>query len=264
MLPIRRSLLATVVVLLAAPLLPAQEPKLPPDVKKVAVADGVELHYVEKGKGVPVVLIHAGGADYSLWGPYVDAFAESYRAIAYSCRYNYPNTNKVQSNYSLIVAAEDLAGLIRKLDLGKAHVVGYSLGGQTALHLALKHPELVRTLTLCDPGVHFEGDKAGEVLLPAIQAARAAYEKGKKEEALEAIFEVPAGRKVKLAEAPEGLRKLGMRNAGEIEALVKGDMFPEVDREAVKKIEVPVLLMFGEKRPPVFKSIEEGLTRGVH
>src|SRR5262245_28416127 len=229
MLPIRRSLLATVVVLLAAPLLSAQEPKLPPDVKKVAVADGVELHYVEKGKGDPVVLIHGGGADYSLWGQYVDAFAESYRPIAYSCRYNYPNTNKVQPNYSLIVAAEDLAGLIQKLDLGKVHVVGYSLGGQTALHLALKHPELVRTLTLCDPGVHFKGDKLGEVALPGIRAARAAYERGKTEEALEVISEGPAGRRVKLAEMPEVFRKVMMRNAGEIEALVKGDMFPEVD-----------------------------------
>src|SRR5262245_18134980 len=103
---IRRSLLATVVALFASPpLLSAQEPKLPPEVKKVAVADGVTLHYVEKGKGDSVVLIHGGGADYSLWGPYVDAFAESYRAIANSCRYNYPNMNKVQPNYSPIVAA---------------------------------------------------------------------------------------------------------------------------------------------------------------
>src|SRR5262245_29772561 len=204
MLPIRRSLLATVVVLLAAPLLSAQEPKLPPDVKKVAVADGVELHYVAKGKGDPVVLIHGGGADYSVWEPHLGAFAESYRAIAYSCRYNYPNTNKVQPNYSPIVAAEDLAGLIKKLDLGKVHVVGHSLGGQTALFLALKHPELVRTLTLGDPGVHFKGDKLGEVALPAIQAAKAAFEQGKKEEALEIILEVPAGRKVKFADFPEG------------------------------------------------------------
>src|SRR5262249_4161255 len=119
MLSIRRSLLVTVVALLAAPLLSAQQPKLPPDLKKVAGASGVELHYVEKGKGDPVVFIHGGGGDYSQWDPHLGAFAESYRAIAYSCRYNYPNTNKVQPNYSLIVAAEDLAGLIKKLDLGK-------------------------------------------------------------------------------------------------------------------------------------------------
>src|SRR5262249_51757347 len=107
------------------------------------------------------------------------------------------------------------------------------------------------------------GDKLGEVALPGIRAARAAYEKGKTEEALEVISEGPAGRRVKLAEMPEVFRKVMMRNAGEIEALVKGDMFPEMDREAVKKIEVPVLLMFGEKSWPVFKSIEEELTRAL-
>src|SRR5262249_57147131 len=124
------------------------------------------------------------------------------------------------------------------------------LGGQTALFLALKHPELVRTLTLGDPGVHFKGDKFGEVALPAIQRARAAYAEGKPEEAIEAIFEAPAGRKVKFAEFPEAFKKILKRNAGEIEALVKGDMFPEVDREAVKKLAVPTLLLFGEKSGP--------------
>jgi pimeloyl-ACP methyl ester carboxylesterase len=133
-------LLITAAAFATPSLLSAQEPKLPPDLKMVAVADGVELHYVEKGKGVPVVFVHGGGGAYSQWGYHLGPFAEHYRPIAYSCRYNYPNTNKVQPNYSLIVAAEDLAGLIKKLALGKVHVVGYSLGGQTALFLALKHP----------------------------------------------------------------------------------------------------------------------------
>jgi pimeloyl-ACP methyl ester carboxylesterase len=53
-------------------------------------------------------------------------FAENYRAMTYSCRYNYPNKNKLQPNYSPLVAADDLAGLIKKLDLGKVHVVGHS------------------------------------------------------------------------------------------------------------------------------------------
>jgi pimeloyl-ACP methyl ester carboxylesterase len=99
--------------------------------------------------------------------------------------------------------------------------------------------------------------------LPAIQSARAAYEKGKPEEAAEAIAEVPAGRKRKIADLPEAFKKILTRNAGEIEALVKGDMFPEVDRAAVKTIEAPVLLMFGGKSAPIFKSIEEELTKAL-
>ena len=253
--------LITAAVFATPSLLSAQEPKLPPDLKKVAVADGVELHYVEKGKGVPIVFVTGGGGEYWRIEPLLGPFTESYRVITYSSRHSYPNTNKPQPNYSMVVAAEDLAGLIKKLDLGKVHVVGHSLGGQKAMLLALKHPELVRSLTLGDAPVHFKGDKAGDVLLPSIKAARAAFEKGNTEEALEAIFEVPAGRKVKFNQFPEPARKSVLRNAGELEALVKGETFPEVDREAVKKLAVPTLLMFGEKSPPVFKTFEEELMR---
>ena len=259
---VRQSLLLAVIALAAVvPLLSAQEPKLPPEVKKVTVADGVTLHYVEKGKGTPIVFVHGGGSDYSEWDHHLGAFAEHYRAIAFSARYNYPNTNKRQPGYSPVVAADDLAGLIKKLGLGKVHVVGHSLGGQTALFLALKHPELVRTLTLSDSGVHFKGDKLLEVAEPAWKRARAAFEKGNTEEALETILEVPAGGKVSIKKFPEMLRVRLMRNAGELEALAKGEVFPEVDPEAVKKLAVPTLLLFGEKSGPVFTGIREELMR---
>src|SRR5262249_41052254 len=150
-------------------------------------------------------------------------------------RYNYPNTNKRQPNYSSVVAADDLAALIRKLDLGKVHVVGHSIGGQTALFLAMKHPELVRTLTLSDPAARFKGDKSPEAVLAANKKARSAFEKGNTQEALETILEVPVGGKVDINKFPEILRVRLMRNAGELEALVNGDNFPEIDREAVKK-----------------------------
>ena len=52
-----------------------------------------------------------------------------------------------------------------------------------------------------------------------------------------------------------------MRNIGELEALVKGDSFPEVDRAAVKKLAVPTLLLFGEKSGPIFTGIREELMR---
>jgi pimeloyl-ACP methyl ester carboxylesterase len=254
-------LLVTAAAFAAPPFVSAQEPKSAPELKKVTVADGVTLHYVEKGKGTPIVFVHGGGSDYSEWDDHLGAFAEKYRVIAYSARYNYPNTNKRQPNYSWIVAADDLAALIRKLDLGKVHVVGHSIGGQTALFLAMKHPELVRTLTLSDPAAHFKGDKLPDAVLAANKKARAAFEKGNTQEALETILEVPVGGKVDINKFPEILRVRLMRNAGEIEALINGDNFPEIDREAVKKLAVPTLLVFGEKSAAGFTAIREELMR---
>jgi hypothetical protein len=80
---IPRYMLLIVLALLAVPpFSSAQGPKQPPELKKVTVADGVELHYVEKGKGVPVIFVHGAGMGYSTWDNHLGPFAESYRAIA--------------------------------------------------------------------------------------------------------------------------------------------------------------------------------------
>src|SRR5262249_7957491 len=84
---------------------------------------------------------------------------------AYSRRYNPPNTNKARPGYSAVVDADDLAAFITKLHLGKVHVIGHSYGAFTALFLAVRHPELVRTMVLAEPPAvsllaHLSGDRA--------------------------------------------------------------------------------------------------------
>jgi pimeloyl-ACP methyl ester carboxylesterase len=114
--------------------------------------NGVELHYLDQGKGVPVVLVHGGLEDYRAWQPQMETFSQRYRTIAYSRRHNYPNPRMAPGiDYSVIVDADDLAALIRKLTLAPAHVVGVSYGAYTALFLAVRHPALVRSLVLSEP-----------------------------------------------------------------------------------------------------------------
>ncbi len=112
-------------------------------IRRVVVSGGIELHYVERGTGVPVVFVHGSLSDGGYWndqlGPFV---ASGYRAIAYSRRFNPPNTNIPQPGYSAATDADDLAALIEKLQLGKVHVIGHSYGALTALFLAVKHPSL--------------------------------------------------------------------------------------------------------------------------
>jgi non-heme chloroperoxidase len=258
-----RPMLLAVVISAVPPLLWAQEPKRPPELKKVTVAEGVTLHYVEKGKGIPVIFIHGTGGEYSVWGGYLDSFAESCRAIAYSRRYNYPNENKIQPNYSAAVDAEDLAGLIKKLDLGKAHLVGHSYGAYTALILAVKHPELVRSLVLAEPPVRFSGDRLDEARDRVVKGLRAA-KKGDADELVRAFAEgLRSGSPDKKPkEMPEFFRKMVLRNAREFEAdAASDDMFPGVDREAVRKLAVPTLLLSGENTIPFLKVSDAELER---
>ncbi len=71
-------------------------------------------------------------SDYDYWSSEVPYFSRSYRAIAYSRRYDYPNSNPARRGYSAVVDADDLAAFITKFGLGKVNVVGHSYGALTA------------------------------------------------------------------------------------------------------------------------------------
>ena len=186
----------------------------------------VELHYLERGKGIPVVFVHGGLDDYRMWEAQIDPFAQNYRVIAYSRRYNYPNNNPyIRPDHSAIIEAADLAALIKRLKLGRVHVVGHSYGAFTALFLAVRHPELVRTLVLAEPPVlRWAQDKSeGTALFDEFmdnlwKPAGDAFRRGKKEQALRLTLNYFAGEGV-FDQAPEVQRKYWLENLREWQAL---------------------------------------------
>lgn len=91
--------------------------------------NGADLHYVERGRGEPLILLHGGQGDYRSCAPQMEEFSRSFRVIAYSRRYNYPNDNPLTPSYrSAYTDADDLAAFIRHLKLGRVHLVGTSAG----------------------------------------------------------------------------------------------------------------------------------------
>jgi pimeloyl-ACP methyl ester carboxylesterase len=121
---------------------------------KTVRVNGVELHYLDQGKGVPVVFVHGGLEDFRAWEPQMATFSGRYRTIAHSRRHNYPNSRVTPGpDYSASVDAADLAAFIKSLGLAPAHVVGVSYGAYGALLLAERHPALVRSLVLSEPPV---------------------------------------------------------------------------------------------------------------
>jgi len=94
-----------------------------------------ELHYIDKGAGQPVIFIHGTLSYFRDWQFQIDKVAQNYHVISYSRRYAYPNQwpgNGDDNNLTNNV--EDLAELvIRRLNLGTAHLIGHSYGALTAL-----------------------------------------------------------------------------------------------------------------------------------
>jgi esterase len=123
---------------------------LPEGVKSVEV-NGYDMAYQEVGSGPPLVLVHGAMTDYRYWYMLVPEFAKNYRVIAVSLRHYYPEKwDGKGDDFSYEQHAADVAALIKKLDLGKVHLLGHSRGGGVVVNVAKTHPEVIKTLILAD------------------------------------------------------------------------------------------------------------------
>lgn len=252
----------------------AQEQANTPAIKVADIGDGISLHYVDEGKGTPVIFVHGSLSDSGYWADQILEFAKYYRAIAYSRRYNFPNENPARASYSAAVDAEDLAALIHTLHLGKVVVVGHSYGALTALFLAANHPELVRALVLAEPPAvsllaHLQGDEAktGKEMFDDIQQRmvapmQQAFRKGDRDAGIgvfiDYVFNDPHG----WDKMPEQARHETLRDAHEWDVMMTtGTLFPDLEPRAVQKITSQVLLISGAKSYPFLALITKELTR---
>ncbi|MBN1146018.1 MAG: alpha/beta fold hydrolase [Anaerolineales bacterium] len=117
---------------------------------KLRVRD-IEMYYQISGEGEALVLIHGLGSSARDWALQTDFFSQRYRVVAYDVR-GHGQSDKPPGPYSVPLFAQDLASLIRALEIAPAHVVGISMGGMIAFQLAVDAPELVKSLVIVNSG----------------------------------------------------------------------------------------------------------------
>jgi pimeloyl-ACP methyl ester carboxylesterase len=117
-----------------------------------ADVNGVRLYYELHGEGRPLVLLHGGLGSGEMFGPVLPAFAAGHQVILPDLQ-GHGRTADVDRPLTLEAMADDIAALITHLGHDEADVVGYSLGGGVAFHLALRHPDKVRHLVTCSAHV---------------------------------------------------------------------------------------------------------------
>jgi 3-oxoadipate enol-lactonase len=109
--------------------------------------NGIKLNYIEKGEGFPLILIHGLSDDLKLWNHLIFELAGDYRAIALDLR-GHGNSSKPDIPYSIEQFGRDLYCLLVKLNIEKAHFIGFSMGGAVAQEFVINYPEMVSSLVL--------------------------------------------------------------------------------------------------------------------
>jgi pimeloyl-ACP methyl ester carboxylesterase len=116
-------------------------------IKAYASVNGLKMYYEIQGTGQPVIVLHGGFGNTELFMPNVTALVKNYKVIAVDLQ-GHGRTADIDRPLDMDSMANDIAELIRQLNLGKTNIVGYSLGGSVALRLAVKHPELLQKVVL--------------------------------------------------------------------------------------------------------------------
>jgi pimeloyl-ACP methyl ester carboxylesterase len=112
---------------------------------KYADVNGIRLYYTTHGSGRPLVLLHGGLMHSELFGPVVPLLAEHHQVITPDLQ-GHGRTADIDRPIDPRFMADDIAALIDHLGLDKPDLVGYSLGGGVAMHVAFKYPTKIRRL----------------------------------------------------------------------------------------------------------------------
>ncbi|MBF0549287.1 MAG: alpha/beta hydrolase [Deltaproteobacteria bacterium] len=232
---------------------------------KTMNVNGVELAYVEQGRGETVVFVHGAISDYRRWELMRPLIAERYHFVSLSLRYHYPNPWKDKGeNFTMAQHVEDMAQFIRRLNVGKVHLVGHSFGGAITGRVCINYPELLKSAVLAEalliPPLSAEGKAAGVDLYSGIEKGVAAERVG--DDRTAAMLSVNA-----ILNDPQAFQKSPLTaQQSTVDNIKTLPLFFAVEKttspltcEQISTLRVPILVITGEITAPYFRYVNEAL-----
>ena len=177
----------------------------------------IKNHYFELGEGFPLILLHGNGEDAGYFVHQMEPFAKHFRVIAIDTR-GHGQTPRGNAPFTIRQFAEDLLGFMDQQSIEKAHILGFSDGGNIAMVFAMAHPERVEKLILDGANLDAAGVKRS--------------------------FQIPIEIGYRIAKIFAGKSPEAKKNA-ELLGLMVND--PNVKPEELAKIQCPTLVIAGSK-----------------
>lgn len=137
----------------------ASSPASVPAETGYAPANGLTMYYEihgEPSEKPPVLLLHGAYMSTGTFGPFLAGLAANRRVIVPDLQ-GHGRTADIDRPISYEAMADDCAALLNHLGIAQVDAVGYSMGGATAIQLAIRHPELVRALVPISAGYRHDG-----------------------------------------------------------------------------------------------------------
>lgn len=186
------------------------------------------IFYEEMGSGETILFLHSGySRGIIAFSGQIQPFFNRYRLLLPDFR-GHGRTTAKNKDWDTAVIAEDMAGFIKTMGLKKVHLIGYSLGGGVALHLAAKYPEAVQSIITIGCGGVADGSGSEEYEPEALlQNNNTAF--------IEKI-------RLQNMEATDGDWKHHMR-----QSIRDWRMYPSLSDEDWNQLKVPMFLIAGDQ-----------------
>ncbi len=230
-----------------------------------AEVNGINLYYELEGSGEPLALVHGSWGDATNWARVAPGLAETFRVLTYDRR-GHSRSERPNTQGSVDEDGDDLAALLVALELAPAHVVTNSYGGDIALRLATRRPDLFRSLSCHEPPLWglLEDDAESQEMLQ--RGARSDEEVGRRiaagdHEGAARLFveEVAFGPGAWENELPAETRAVFVQNAPTFLDELQDPNSASVDQDALTRLEIPVRLTEGSESPPLFPRVIDRL-----
>jgi pimeloyl-ACP methyl ester carboxylesterase len=238
-----------------------------PALRFAVLPSGIRVPHVASGAGEPLLFVHGSLCDYRYWNSQTASLSQHFRCVSVSLSHYWPAADAaVPGEFSWRAHVGQLAEFIEAMQLGPVHLVGHSRGGCVAFQLARAYPQLVKTLTLADPGGPLQIDGTPEASLPpATEALRAKVagliEDGAIEAGLEMFVDSVSMPGI-WRRSSASFRTMASDNALTLPKQFR-DPLPAYTRAAAGEVNCPTLLLAGEKSPRMYRNNVDQLAQWI-